>query len=98
MDEKKKITNDEVAKIALLARLDLSAEETVQYADQLNDILLYAEILQQVPTDDVEPTNHVLNLTNVYRNDEIKPSLSNEQALSNAPEQTDGTFVVPRIM
>lgn len=93
-----KITDEEVKKVALLARLQIQPQETALYAAQLNDILVYAEALNQVATNGVEPTAHVLNVTNVFRADQAAVSLSNEAALQNAPQQADGTFVVPRIM
>lgn len=64
----------------------------------MDAILEYADVLNKLNVDNVQPTAHVLPLRNVMRADEAKPSLSRELALSNAPEQEDGYFKVPKIM
>ena len=93
-----KITCKDVADVALLSRLEFSEKELETFTGQMDAILEYAEVLNKVNVDNVEPTAHVLPLKNVMRKDEAKPSLARELALSNAPEQEDGYFKVPKIM
>ena len=88
----------DIAKVAHLARIDLSDEELAQYGRQLGVILEHAERVQALPTDGVEPTSHPLPATNAFRPDVVIPSLTNEEALAMAPEAEDGYFRVPRIM
>ena len=71
--------------------------ETGEYTTQLNDILHFAEKLNQLDTEGIEPTSHALPMTNVLREDGVQPSLSREEALANAPEQEKGMFRVPGI-
>ncbi|WP_280139738.1 Asp-tRNA(Asn)/Glu-tRNA(Gln) amidotransferase subunit GatC [Lihuaxuella thermophila] len=91
------ISREEVQKVAFLARLKLTEQEADQFTGQLNDILQFAEKLNELDTDQVEPTSHVLPMANVMREDEVKPSVSGEKALSNAPDQQDGMFRVPAV-
>ncbi|WP_425058042.1 Aspartyl/glutamyl-tRNA(Asn/Gln) amidotransferase subunit C [Sporomusa carbonis] len=93
-----KITRQDVENVALLSRLEMTPAELDSYAVQLNAILEYAEVLNKLDTTGVEPTAHVLPLKNVMRPDAVKPSLSRELALANAPEAEDGYFKVPKIM
>lgn len=88
----------EVEHVAHLARLDLSPDERQRFTEQLNAILAYMDQLNEVPTDDVEPTSHVLDLVNVFRDDTARQLISVEAALQNAPESTHQYFVVPRIV
>ncbi|XID95896.1 Asp-tRNA(Asn)/Glu-tRNA(Gln) amidotransferase subunit GatC [Paenibacillaceae bacterium WGS1546] len=92
------ITIKDVEHVANLARLELSDEEKEQFAGQLNAILKYAEKLNELDTDGVEPTSHVLSLTNVMREDEARPSWPIEKVLLNAPEEEDGQFKVPAVL
>ncbi|EGO65562.1 Asp-tRNA(Asn)/Glu-tRNA(Gln) amidotransferase subunit GatC [Acetonema longum] len=92
------ITPKDVEHVALLSRLELDQQETGKFTGQLNAILEYVEVLKKVDTDGVEPTAHVLPLKNVLRQDAVRPSLPRDLALSNAPEQEDGYFKVPKIM
>ncbi|QDR81402.1 Asp-tRNA(Asn)/Glu-tRNA(Gln) amidotransferase subunit GatC [Sporomusa termitida] len=93
-----KIDRQAVENVALLSRLEMAPEELDAYAVQLNAILEYADILNKLDTDGVEPTAHVLPLQNVMRPDAVKPSLPQALALANAPEAEDGYFKVPKIM
>jgi aspartyl-tRNA(Asn)/glutamyl-tRNA(Gln) amidotransferase subunit C len=88
----------EVEHVAHLARLALSPAEQQRFTEQLNAILAYMDQLNEVPTDDVEPTSHVLDLVNVFRDDTARQLISVEEALQNAPESTHQYFVVPRIV
>jgi aspartyl-tRNA(Asn)/glutamyl-tRNA(Gln) amidotransferase subunit C len=91
------ISREEVQKVAFLARLKLSERETDLFTGQLNDILRFAEKLNELDTEQVEPTSHVLPMFNKLREDEVKPSIPREKALRNAPEQKDGMFRVPAV-
>ena len=84
--------------VARLARLDLSDEERERMSVELAQILGHAEAIQELDLDDVEPTSHALPLRNVMRADEVKPSLSQDEALSSAPEAEEGRFRVPKII
>ena len=92
------ISEEHVEHVARLARLTLQPEETRRFTEQLNAILTYVEQLNEVPTDGVEPTAHVLDLVNVFRDDTVCKTLSAEEALANAPEAAHHYFVVPRIV
>lgn len=88
------LTQDEVRHVAELAKLRLTDEEIEEYTEQLSAILDYAAVIQEVDTSQVAPTPFVLPLTNVMREDVPQPSLSNEEALANAPDSADGFFRV----
>jgi len=92
------ITNQDVQHVAKLARLNLSAEEEQVFTEQLNAILQYAEKLNELDTDDVEPTTHVLPVSNVMREDVKRESLPIEKVMLNAPEEEDGQFKVPAVL
>ena len=92
------ISRDEVAHLADLARIDLSAEELDHLAPQLSVILESIASISDVAADDVPPTSHALPLTNVFREDVARPGLTAEQALSGAPEVDQQRFSVPRIL
>jgi aspartyl-tRNA(Asn)/glutamyl-tRNA(Gln) amidotransferase subunit C len=91
------ISKEQVQHVAHLARLSLTEKEVEQFTTQLNDILHFAEKLNELDTDNVEPTTHVLPLANVLREDEVRPSISRDKALANAPEKRDGMFRVPAV-
>ena len=92
------ISAAQVEHVAQLARLALSDEEKQRLTEQLNAILTYMEQLGEVPTEGVEPTAHVLDLVNVFRDDTVRQTLSADAALANAPETAQHFFVVPRIV
>jgi aspartyl-tRNA(Asn)/glutamyl-tRNA(Gln) amidotransferase subunit C len=92
------IDRSAVDHVARLARLALSEDERTRMQGELDHILEYAERIQALDLDDVPPTSHALVLENVLRPDEVAPSLTQEQALANAPEKEDGRFKVPRII
>jgi aspartyl-tRNA(Asn)/glutamyl-tRNA(Gln) amidotransferase subunit C len=92
------ITVQEVEHVADLARLALSDDEKWQFAGQLSAILKYAEKLNELDTEGVEPTSHVLPLANVMREDEPRPSWPIGQVTANAPEEEDGQFRVPAVL
>jgi len=88
----------DIAKVAKLARLDLSAEDLATYGAQLTDILEHAERVGALPTDGVAPTSHPLPMTNAFRPDVVTPSLDREEVLDQAPQREDVYFRVPRIL
>ncbi|SFF27641.1 aspartyl/glutamyl-tRNA(Asn/Gln) amidotransferase subunit C [Paenibacillus catalpae] len=92
------ITIKDVEHVANLARLELSNEEKEQFTGQLNAILKYAEKLDGLDTDNVEPTSHVLPITNVMREDITRESLPIEKVLLNAPDEEDGQIKVPAVL
>jgi aspartyl-tRNA(Asn)/glutamyl-tRNA(Gln) amidotransferase subunit C len=92
------LTREQVAHVARLARLSFTDEELDRFATQLSGILAYADQVTALATEDVPPTAHALPLKNVFRDDEVGPCLSQEKALSTAPEVEQGRFKVPRIM
>ena len=93
-----KITMKEVEHVARLARLELTNEEKERMRAQLDSILSYIDKLNELDTSAVEPTSHVLPMMNVFRDDEVRPSLSQEETLANAPDRQDLFFRVPRIL
>ncbi|MEN2994124.1 MAG: Asp-tRNA(Asn)/Glu-tRNA(Gln) amidotransferase subunit GatC [Thermodesulfovibrio sp.] len=93
-----KISKEQVKHIAMLSRLELSEKEIELYQQQLSRILDYVEKLSEIDTTSVEPTSHVIELKNVFREDEVKPSLSRDEVLRNAPDSTDKFFRVPKII
>ncbi len=92
------INISDVEHVAKLARLDLSEEEKEMFTAQLSAILKYAEKLNELDTENVEPTTHVLHVSNVMREDEVKESLPIEKVLRNAPDDEDGQFKVPAVL
>lgn len=92
------ITREEVAHMADLARIDLSDAELDHLAPQLSVILESVASISEIATDDIAPTSHPIEMTNVFREDVVRPGLSAEQALSGAPEAEQQRFVVPRIL
>jgi len=91
-------TEIDVRYVAHLARLSLTPEEEQKIGAQLGHILGYIEKLKEVDVSGVEPTAHAFPLVNITRPDEVRPSLSNEEALRNAPAQANGLFIVPKIV
>ncbi len=94
----KKITEEQVKKVAKLARLDLTEQEVKEFTAQLESILQYMEKMNQLDTENVEPLAHCLPITNCFREDEIKESLNVSQALANAPQSDGQFFKVPKIL
>ncbi|ASN06992.1 Asp-tRNA(Asn)/Glu-tRNA(Gln) amidotransferase subunit GatC [Virgibacillus necropolis] len=92
------ITNDDVKHVAHLARLAITDEEAEKFTKQLSKIIHYADLLNELDTDDIEPTTHVLETKNVLRKDEPKQWITQDEALKNAPDKKDGHFRVPSVM
>ncbi len=93
-----KISKDDVTKVAELARLEVTEEETEIFTEQLGNILEYIEKLNELDTDNVEPTSHVLDISTPLREDKVVKWLSIEEVLQNAPESEDNFFVVPQVI
>ena len=92
------ISRDELAHLAALARIDLSDAELDHLAPQLSVILESVASINGVASDDIPPTSHALPLTNVFRDDVVRPGLTATEALSGAPEVEQQRFKVPRIL
>jgi aspartyl-tRNA(Asn)/glutamyl-tRNA(Gln) amidotransferase subunit C len=88
----------DVRYVAHLARLALTPEEEQKIGAQLGSVLGYIEKLKEVDVTGVEPTAHAFPMVNVTRPDEVRPSLSREDAMRNAPAQANGLFIVPKIV
>ncbi len=93
-----KITPQEIAHVASLARLHMSQEEAGAMAQQLDEILTYVAKLNELDTEGIIPTTHAISIVNAFREDEVKPSLSRDEALANGPGQNGEAFVVPRVI
>ena len=92
------LSKEEIEHIAMLARLSLTEEEKELFGAQLSNILDYMEKLNEIDTEHIEPTSHVLSLSNIMREDAPGDSISREDALSNAPDRTDKFYRVPKII
>ena len=92
------VTIKDVEHVAKLARLQFTEEEKVMFTRQLNQILEYMEKLNELDTSNVEPLSHVIELSNVFRDDKVQPSLPIEEALKNAPARADRFFKVPKVI
>ena len=92
------LSRSDVEHVAHLARLGLSDDEVTRLAEQLNHILDQYAILAEVDTDDIAPTAQVIELENILRDDEVRPSLPLEAVLANAPERSGDHIVVPAIL
>jgi len=84
--------------VAHLARLEFQTEEMEKFTAQLNDILLYMDKLNEADTTGVAPMSHAITVTNAFRGDEVKESLSRDLSLANAPEARGDCFLVPRVV
>jgi aspartyl-tRNA(Asn)/glutamyl-tRNA(Gln) amidotransferase subunit C len=92
------VTVRDVEHVAKLARLTFSEEAMQKFTHQLNDILAYMEKLNSLDTANVEPLSHVIDLSNVMRDDAVTPSLPQETVLRNAPDRTEKFFRVPKVI
>jgi aspartyl-tRNA(Asn)/glutamyl-tRNA(Gln) amidotransferase subunit C len=93
-----RLTRAEVLKVASLARLKLTDAEFDDCTTKLTQILDYVASLNEVNTDDVEPMVHAVELSNVFRDDVVRPSLPQSAALANAPKSDGRHFLVPQIL
>jgi aspartyl-tRNA(Asn)/glutamyl-tRNA(Gln) amidotransferase subunit C len=92
------VTRKDVEYIASLAKLRFEETELDNFTHQLNDILAYVEKLNELDTEDVEPLSHPVENNNVFREDELKPSIPTEDALKNAPVKNEEFFRVPKVI
>jgi len=92
------ISRDDVAHLAKLARIEMTPAELDHTASELEQILGAVKRVQEVATADIAPTSHPLSMSNVFRDDVVKPSLTNDEALSGAPAQAEDRFKVPQIL
>jgi aspartyl-tRNA(Asn)/glutamyl-tRNA(Gln) amidotransferase subunit C len=93
-----KISPEEVKHVADLARLEMTPEEVESMTQQLDGILSYVAKLNELDTEGVQPTTHAISIVNVFREDQVKPSLDREDVLANAPQQDGESFVVPKVI
>lgn len=92
------LTPDDVAKVAVLARLRVSPEELEMFTGQLNSIMDHVAQLQELDTSQVEPLAHGVEVRNVFRDDVRGEALSREAALQNAPKRNQESFLVPAVL
>ncbi|MDO9529996.1 MAG: Asp-tRNA(Asn)/Glu-tRNA(Gln) amidotransferase subunit GatC [Syntrophales bacterium] len=92
------ITKEEVGHVAHLARLHFNEVEQEKFTSQLNDILMYIDRLNKVDTPDIQPTTHAISLNNAFRDDVVKESLGRDLALTNAPDEKESCFRVPKVI
>lgn len=93
-----RLTKQDIASVAYLSRLELSEEEKDRLTGQINRLLDSFATLQELDTSDVEPTSHVIPVSNVFREDVSRPSLPVEDVIANGPQVAENCFVVPRVV
>ena len=94
----KKIDQEQVKKVAVLSRLELSDDEVEEFTAQLGAILNYVEKMNELDTENVQPLSHCLPISNCFREDVIRESLGTEKTLANAPQRDGEFFKVPKIL
>ncbi|MCX7020389.1 MAG: Asp-tRNA(Asn)/Glu-tRNA(Gln) amidotransferase subunit GatC [bacterium] len=92
------ISPELVRHVALLSRLELSEGETCRFGDDLANILDYVAKLNELDTSSIPPTSHSFKMSNVFREDVVQPSLTNPEALANAPDAENDCFKVPAVI
>ena len=98
MKKQKNVTRDEVIRIAKLAKLHLDEEQIINYTKNINEILTYMEQLNEVNIKDIEPLSHVLDQSNIVREDIVTESLDIKEILKSAPQSSEKHFVVPKVI
>ncbi len=93
-----KISEQDVAYVAGLARLSLTPEELKTMTGKMDAMLGYVDKLNELDTDAIVPTAHAVPMANAFRGDQVIPSSGSAAALANAPQGTDGCFQVPRVI
>ena len=93
-----RIDQEQVKKVAKLARLELTGAEVEEFSGQLSEVLDYVEKMNELDTRDVEPLAHCLPVSNVFREDFVRPSLGSDKAMANAPDSDGYFFKVPKIL
>jgi aspartyl-tRNA(Asn)/glutamyl-tRNA(Gln) amidotransferase subunit C len=92
------ISRRDIEKVALLARLQLDENELESMTEQLAQVVAYVDLLAEVDTDGIEPMAHAVEVTNVFEDDVVRPSLPREAALANAPHHDDRGYLVPAVL
>ncbi|MDF2523892.1 MAG: glutamyl-tRNA(Gln) amidotransferase, subunit [Clostridiales bacterium] len=92
------VTKETIENVANLARLNLSQQEIEKLTTEMAGIISYVEKLNELDTSDIHPTQHVLPIKNIFREDEVRPSYPVEKILGNAPSSEDGCFKVPKVV
>ena len=92
------LTRGDVEKVSLLARLKLSDAELETLTAQLGQVVGYIELLNELETEDVEPMAHAVDISNVFRDDELRPSFDREEMLANAPHADGEFYLVPAVL
>ncbi len=92
------VTRDEVKHIAKLAKLSLTEQEEINFQKELSNIIDYMDKLNEVDITNVESLSHPITVENVFREDEVKKSISREEVLKNAPDATEEFFKVPKVI
>lgn len=92
------LTRADVEKVSLLARLELTDSELDTMTTQLGQIVGYVELLGELDTSNVEPMAHAIDVTNVFADDVVRPSLDRAAALANAPHSDDEFYLVPAVL
>ena len=92
------LSRQDVEKVSLLARLELTPAELDTMTEQLGQIVAYVELLSELNTDGVEPMAHALDVSNVFAPDTVRPSLDRSQALANAPASDGEFYLVPAVL
>lgn len=93
-----KINENDIQKVAKLARLELSGEEKEEFSKQLNDIIEYVEKINELDTSGVKPADHIVELSNVFRDDVVQKSIHTAEIEKMAPSFKNGHIVVPKII
>lgn len=93
-----KITKEQVEHVAKLARLNLTEEEKDLMTRDLAAIIDFADQINALAIEDVKPTDHIIPINNVFREDRVQPSMDREKLLANAPNQENGCFSVPKVV
>jgi aspartyl-tRNA(Asn)/glutamyl-tRNA(Gln) amidotransferase subunit C len=93
-----RVDEKEVEKIANLAKITLTDKEKKKYSLQLSEILKYVEQLNEIDTENVQPLSHVQEVTNIFRQDKVIPSLKKEEVFKNVPEVHGPYYQVPKVI
>ncbi len=92
------VSRDDIIHIAKLSRLEFTDEELEKYTKDLDNIVNFANTLSEIDVTGVKPTNHILDIKNVFRKDEVKPSYARDLILKNAPTKAGGCVSVPKVV
>ena len=92
------VSRDDIIHIAKLSRLEFTDEELEKYTKDLDNIVNFANTLSEIDVTGVKPTNHILDIKNVFRKDDVKPSYDRDLILKNAPTKAGGCVSVPKVV